>query len=226
MAETIDPSVVEPAVGAVAPTEAPAVEPKDPNAAAAPTAAKGGGGLDDSIIRIPAMQALLSGSPPALSFDQGFTNREEAKTIQTNKDALLKAGIGFYRSLAGDHGVLFNQFYVHGTDLQAADKAGKLLAIAPPFDTINQEVSKSGDGNPVNKIQSIPGGFANPQSTGAPPQAAQGVSVPVSAQPTGSNSQTSKLIAQQVKNLQPGSPTSGPVPGAGRFLNAIQRPVI
>ena len=50
----------------------------------------------------------------------------------------------FYRSLSGQRGVMFNAMRIHPQDIQAADKAGKLLSsVAPDFDLVNHEVGKS-----------------------------------------------------------------------------------
>lgn len=209
------PPTVEPAPNAA---QQPPVEPTQPQEAK--------GGLPDALIQIPAMQALLAGKPPALSFDQGFKNKDEANLITGSKDALMKAGIGFYRSLSGDLGVMFNQLHIHGSDLQAADKAGKLLTIAPPFDSINSQVAKSGDKNPILGVDKTSNGFASPQSVQSPPQANTGMAPAPELPASKPRQEPQKLLAARVKNLQPGSPTSGPVPGAGRFLNQVLKPVV
>ncbi len=177
------------------------------------------GAFPDELLQIPAMQALFAGAPPALSASLAdFAKRPETKLITGNKEALMKAGIGLYRSLAGDTGVLFNQLHINGEDLIQADKEGRLLEVAPPFDSINEATSKSGDQNPVISA-SVPGGpkTATPALPASPSPSAGG------NQPAAVETQTN---AARIKNLSPGGPTTGMSPGAGRVLNTILKPVI
>lgn len=210
MAVGIEP-VVEPLP--IAPQQ-PAVEPVTP-VESAPVSAEAA--LPDEILRVPAFQALFAGAPPALSSPlKGAEKRPEAKLVTENKDALLAAGIGLYRSLGGDLGVLFNQMYIHPSEIQAADKEGRLLEIAPPIDSINGEVAKSGKNNPVMSAKTPTGPKTAPVP--APPQFASGGGLPASSE--------AKLTSARIKNLTPGAPTSGPAPGAGRVFNAIFKPTV
>jgi hypothetical protein len=171
------------------------------------------GGFSDDLLKIPAMQALFAGQPAALSTSlKDFAKRPEAKVIQSHKDELQKAGIGLYRSLAGDLGVLFNQLHIAGQDIVAADKAGRLLEVAPPFDQVNSAVASSGEANPVMNA-AVPQG---PKTAGIPP-------IPASPAPA---SVQNKTATARIKSLSPGSPTSGAAPGAGRILNSIMKPVV
>jgi hypothetical protein len=182
------------------------------------------------------MQALIAGSPPAVSANlKEFGSNPAAKLIQANAGLLKQAGMGFYRSLSGDLGVIFNQFHVHPEDIQAADKAGKLSLIAPPFDTVNHAISKSGLRNPVLRPQGGAPTALAPASLKAPPQISAGLpgplppgatpAAPPMVRPPPASVQT-KLMAARAKNLSPGSPSSGPVPGAGRLLNQILTPTV
>lgn len=200
--------VVEPKQSA--PVEA-EVTPKP--GAEAPKAASGT--LSDDLLQIPAMQALFSGQPAALSTPiKEFSSRPEAKIIEDNKDAIQRAGVGFYRSLAGDLGVLFNQLHIAGQDLVEADKAGRLTEVAPPFDEVNQAVSTSGEANPVLSAQ-VPGGAKTANVAAPAPSPAP---APASVQ--------NKLTTARLKNMALGSPTSGPQPGAGRVLNTLLKPAV
>ena len=170
-------------------------------------------GFSDELLQIPALQALFAGAPPAVSTPlKEFAQRPEAKLIEDNKDALLKAGVGFYRSLGGDLGVLFNQLHIAGQDLQEADKAGRLLEIAPPFDQVTEQIAGSGEAHPSLSAQ-VPAGAKTAAPQAIPPSPA-----PASVQ--------NKQMTARLKNLQPGSPTSGPAPGAGRIMNQILKPVV
>lgn len=199
------------------------VQPKNQTKAAVEEAApkvSGAGSLPDEILQIPAMQALFSGSAPALSASlAAFANRPEGKLIQSNKDALMKAGMGLYRGLDGDTGVLFNQFYLNGEELKEADKNGQLAQIAPSFDSVNQSVGQSGAENPVLKAGQVPQGFKTGSSASAAPPA-------VGPVPPASAGTQRQAMAARVTNMKPSSPTSGPKPGSGRLLNSILKPVV
>jgi hypothetical protein len=173
-------------------------------------------------LKIPAFAGLFAGQPPAFSANpKELGARPEGKLIEENVEGLKKMGIGLYRSLGGDVGVLFNQFYITGEELKAADEAGKLQEIAPPFDAVNQQVAGMGqDQHPAAKQREQPQGFkVAPAPT--PPQVGSPVTAPAPATPKDIKAQQARM-----KNMQPGSPTSGPQPGAGRLLNSILKPVI
>jgi len=216
----------------------------DPNAAnpnANPDAAgKPPAVLPDKLLHLPAMQALMAGNPPAVSVNiKTFEKNPAAKLISSNKDLLLQAGMGFYRSLSGSIGVIFNQMHIHPADLQAADRAGKLGLIAPSFDVVDHAVHKSGVTNPVLNQHHVPNGFKPamlpqppqiadetppgmaPGATGNPPAPMAAPSV----KPPAASIQR-KIMGQRVKNLSPGAPTSGSQPGAGRLMNQIMQPVV
>lgn len=210
-----------PAAPEVAPIDgAPAAPPVAPTDEAVPTEDSG---LPDELIAIPAFQGLLAGSPGAISASiEDFAKRPEGQLIQQNKDALLAAGIGLYRSLAGDLGVLFNQSYVNGEDLKTADKEGRLTEVAPPFDEVNQQLAGSGDANPILNSQP-PTGIKQPGAPSILPPVASTEAPPAGpmAPPT-----PQKAVSAKMRNLALGSPTSGPAPGQGRILNSILKPVL
>lgn len=214
MATESPPVVVEPRTPAATPavesgTEAPAAE-----------SGTGAGSLPDEILQIPAMQAVFAGQPAAVSAPlEAFSKRPEAKLIADNRDALMRAGMGLYRSLGGDLGVIFNQLRLNGEQLKQADQAGKLLEIAPPFDAVNQSVASSGENNPVMNAQ-VPGGAA-----GAVPAPSQFDSAVRGPAPLPAGAQKS-LTNARIKNQMLGKPSEGPKPGAGRLLNNILKPVL
>jgi len=118
--------------------------------------------------------------------------------------------MGLYRSLGGDLGVIFNQLKLNGEQLKAADQAGKLLEVAPPFDVVNQQVAGSGEGNPVLSAQPPTGAAGN-----TPAAANQMKSAVRSPAPMPASSQKS-LTNARLKNLGPSKPT-----GQGQLLQSI-----
>jgi len=191
------------------------VEPKSSTPEVTPTTQSQGGDFPDELLQLPAIRGLFAGAPPAFSTAIAtFEKRPEAKLIADNKDALQRAGVGLYRSIAGDLGVMFNQLYLAGNDLMEADKQGRLLEVAPPFDQVSQSISQSGEGNPVLNA-STPSG---PKTADVPTPGPSPSPAPASTQ--------NKLTTARIKNVSQGAPTSGPAPGAGRILNSILKPVI
>ncbi len=197
------PVEVEPTEGAVKPPEGP------------PTAS-GENALPEPLLRIPAFQGLIAGQPAAISADiKTFASLPEAKLIAENAAGLERAGIGRYRSLGGDLGVLFNYLYITPEELKAADAAGKLAEVAPPFDVVNQQIATSGENNPVLKHSGqVPESFKQ----AAPPVPPQALSPGQGGLAPGAQK---ALTIARAKNLQAGQPTEGPKPVQGRILNNV-----
>lgn len=213
------------------------VEPTSPTSSTSPTAQppvdkEAAADLPEELLAIPAIQAVLAGTPPATSMPiKGADNRDEVKLIADNKEPLIEAGMGFYRSLSGQLGVMFNSLRIHPDDLVAADKTGTLPSVAPDFDALNQELGKSGRNHPLLNANLPPAAPASPVSALRPPQAASGAmpqaqATPGARIPPPPASVARKLAAQRVLNLRAGSPTSGPAPGAGRLTNQVLQPAM
>jgi hypothetical protein len=171
------------------------------------------------VMQIPAFQALFAGQPPAVSGSLKEMNKSpEADALRKHKDLLMEAGIGLYRSMSGDTGVIFNQFYISPQQLKDADNAGTLMEIAPSIQEVNQSVATSGDAHPVlTHSGEVPGSFASAPAPTMPT---------ASAAPGPSPSTTGKLATARKQQVLPGSPTSGPRPGGGRVLNSILKQVV
>lgn len=197
------------------------VQPAQPQAQSNPidTPEEQATALPPDVLKLHPIQALIAGTPAAVSMHvDAFKKTDEAKDIVKNADQLKEAGFGFYRSLNHTTGVIFNALHVHPEDLLAADKAGKLEQIAPPWNRVAHAVSKSGLGHPALSGKGVPQAPAT-ATPPPPPQSGQMVAPePASAQ---TKTQTARLMA-----LQPGAPTSGPAPGQGRLLNSILKPVV
>ena len=177
-------------------------------------------GLPPAVLKLHPIQALIAGTPPATSMPiEAFKKTPEAETIVKNGDALKQAGFGFYKSLNGHTGVIFNALHIHPQDIQAADKAGKLEQIAPPWNHVAHVISKSGSDHPALLSKGVPAGPATATPV-PPPQSATGMVAPEPASAQ-TKTQTARLMA-----LQPGAPTSGAAPGQGRLLNSILKQVV
>jgi hypothetical protein len=175
-------------------------------------------------MKMHAVQGLLSGAPAATSVDiSQFSKTEDGKTLAKYWSDLQQAGLGVYKSMSGDTGVIFNQLYIHPQDIQQADKAGKLHLIAPPWTKVEHEISKAGAGHPAFGHKGAPGqaAMATPP---APPQAATGAIQPA-GKPLPARAQN-ELLAARLAAQNPTVPTGGPVPGGGQLLNKVLRPVV
>lgn len=204
-----------------APPEAVAPAPAGPPAAPEDDSA----GLSPDLVQIPAMQALLAGSPAAVSVPiAGFEKTPEGKAIVSNKDSLLDAGVAFYTSLSGDLGVMFNRMFVSDAEIKAADSAGKLAEVAPPLANVNQMVGSAGGSHPL--LGELPPSKGFQPGTPPPitplPDTGGGPITPASP----AKKIQDKVLGAKMLATAPGSPTSGPKPGAGRLLNQILKPVI
>lgn len=211
--------LVEPLSTAPAVTPPP-VEPTAEQPAGSPTGERQqqqGAELPEELLKLSSLQALFAGQPPAVSVNLEQAKKlPEAKLILKNKDKLINAGLGFYRSLGGDLGVTFNQLYISGDEIKAADAAGQLEQVAPNVQTVDQTIAKSGRENPILKTAGPPRGLRTPP---VPMPAQIGTKPP----PAGAQRATARA---RVMNLQPGAPTSGPAPGSGRLLNTIMKQVV
>jgi hypothetical protein len=171
--------------------------------------------LPDELLQLPSIQGLMSGTPGAFSATlKSFEKDPAAKLIAKSKDALMGAGIGFYRSLSGTEGVVFNSLFVSADEIKAADAAGQLSSVAPSFDQVNADIGASGANNPVLAEVERPTGM----KSSMPAPVAQVAPMPAGAQKT--------LASKRAQNLQIGPATSGANAGAGTLLRSIMRPVL
>lgn len=235
MAQTAQPVIQSNGVPSGAMGNAPATPPPvqqvqsqpetapDPNSAPeqAPEQSQG---LPPELLELPAIQGLIAGAPNAVSMDiSNFAKTDAGKLIAQNQQDIQEAGLGFYKSIHGDVGVIYNQLHVHPADLQAADKAGKLTSIAPPWSKVDHALSKAGAAHPALRHAGAP--TAPPMATPmAPPQAATGI-VPTPGKPLAAQAQ-SKLLQARIAATQPVAPTGGPVPGGSQLLNRVLRPIV
>lgn len=219
----MDASEVMP--NAAAPAPAPAVtsappipEGNQPDKAPPP--------MPPALLKIPAFSGLLTGKPGAFSLPiKESKNRADLQDFAKYKDWLGRAGMYVYSALDGKTGVVANALYIHPEELKAADAAGQLHQIAPPFDAVNHTIGKSGTAHPaLDTNHKIPVGLKGPPVP-QPPVAASAAPPAPNLPPPPASAQR-KVLTAQVNNMQPGGPTSGPAPGAGNLLRNILRPVV
>lgn len=174
-------------------------------AAAAPSPVKGPNPaamldlLPADVLDNPVIFALAKGAPGAVSAPKKSKD-PVVKSVIANAEPLVAAGFGIYESIDKKTDVLFNTQAVDVGDLQEADQQGRLLEVAPSFDTIKG-------------AQPAGAGAVAPASSALPP------AVTPESQPA--PSVQNKLMNARTKNLQPQGPTGGAAPGAGQILNSI-----
>ena len=165
--------------------------------------------VPDEVLEIPAIAGLLHGAPPAI-YAERTRKDPEIQTVIKNIKPLEEAGFGIYNSADGKLAVFYNSAYVNQDELAKADKAGNLTEVVPSFDSVQGQLNAAISGTPPAAGAALPGAPMVNSAAGAPPS---------------SKTQTS-LATKRANNLQVGSPTSGPAPGAGRILNNILKPTI
>lgn len=173
-----------------------------------PSGSESATSIPEEVLQIPAIYALLHGAPPAVYAEKNRKDPEIA-TVVKNQKPLLDAGFGFYPSKDGTLTVLYNGAYVTDEQLKQADDAGQLTQVVPSFDSVKKSFDSAISGTPPEP-GAAPGVVAGPPAGGAP----------------ASSKTQNTLATARTKNLQVGSPTSGPVPGRGRILNNILKPTI
>lgn len=184
----------------IVPAGTPAAEPAPTTPTPAEQAPEGKSTIPDDVLAIPAMRALLQGTPPALSAPVGDTS-PEAKAIEAAGQQLMEAGFGFYASKDGKKNVIFNIMQIEPTAIKLADQKGELDTIAPPLAELNQALMSGGKGEtPASAAPPVEGATA-PMPSGAP-----------TAPP---------LTRARIANATVGGPTDGPTPGQGRILSNI-----
>lgn len=191
-------------ISAAPAAQTPAPAPEAP-AKEAP-ATEDGAGLPDALLKeVPALQLLMNGSPPA-TFAARDAQFPELETVAKHIKDLGEAGFGVYGTQDGANIVVFNGLYVTPDELKTADEGGQLASIAVPYEELRSAFDAPGD------AASAP---ADGSAVMAPPMPSGGAAPPQKS-----------VTTARAKNISAGSPTSGPVPGQGRILNNILKPVV
>jgi hypothetical protein len=201
-----DPAAPAPAAAPVAP----APEAEVPSVAVTPEP-KGKPVIPDDVLKIPAFSALLQGAPPAVFAPKGSEQAHPGlKVVTDNYQALIDAGFGFYRPKSAEGMVFFNTQFISPEEVKVADDKGRLAELAPD----------------VNELfgffnENLKGAAPSPEAAPAAPAPTPGPSAP--PPPAGAQ----KAIAgARARAVTPTGPSGGPLPGQGRLLNAILKPVV
>ena len=185
-------------------------EPQATPAASEPTTE-----IPEEVLQIPAVYGLLNGAPPAVYVER--TRKDpEIQTVVKHQKELVDSGFGFYQTKNGKYTVFYNGAYVSPDELKKEDEAGTLTETVAYYDDVKQSFDSAVNGTPSQGGEALPG---EPAAAAAPS------AVPVGGSPPSSRVQNT-LATARVNNLNPGSPTSGPVPGRGRILNNVLKSAI
>lgn len=163
--------------------------------------------LPDEVLKMPILNSLLNGAPPAV-YAPSDAKIPETKVIDKYSKELMGAGFAAYGTADGVNTVLFNQLFVTPEEIKAADANGTLLGqLAIPYEELaaGYEGAKLKDGEKPSEEPTVPAG---------------GMPAPASS------ATDKKLATARIANVAIGSPTSGPAPGQGRILNSALKPVV
>lgn len=159
-------------------------------------------GIPEEVLALPIMAGLLNGAPPAVYTPVGSKSEEISIVLKHGKE-LNAAGFGFFRDEKNKLDVFYNSKFLDPKLIEAAAKKNKIPEVASDLATVTAQ---------LNGAAGEAGGVTPTPSAGGMPSGAVLPDTPVNTARLG--------------NLQPGAPTSGPMPGSGRILNSIVKPVI
>lgn len=177
-----------------------------PKAAPADPAPDNAAELPEEVLKLPVINSLLNGSPPAV-FAAADAKIPEAKIIDKFSKELVNAGFAAYGTSDGVNTVFFNQLFVSSEEIKAADANGTLIGqLAVPYEELaaGYEGAKLKKDEEPTEAASAPAQMPTPQSSAA----------------------DKKMATARLQNVAVGSPTSGPAPGQGRILNSALKPVV
>lgn len=159
-------------------------------------------GVPKEILELPVFAGLLQGAPAGLWVETGSKAPEAVLAVKNGKK-LNEIGLFFDRSKEEGVDIIFNAQYLSPQLVESAKKKGKLKEITSPLSEVSAQLN----------------GAASPEAGGGALLAAG------TPGPSGGLPET-PINTQRLENLQPGSPTSGPLPGQGRVLSSLMKPTI
>lgn len=157
-------------------------------------------GLPVEILEQPVFAGLLSGAPAALWVESGSKDPIAVLAVKNGKK-LNDVGLFFDRSKEEGIDIVFNAQFLSPELVAAAKKKGRLKDIASPLSEVSAAIN---------------GTSAASEAGGATLASGMPSSVPVDG----------SLTTARKNNLEPGSPSEGPMPGSGRVLNSLMKPTI
>lgn len=179
-------------------------------------------GLPKEVQSIPLVQWLSIGKPPAVRvLPQEFY--PELRPLVKNIGEVLKNGLSIYGAQAGD-AVIYNPLFIGPEELQAADQQGNLAQIIPSYGELTNQQPPVLDPATMKEVEGEITDAKRQLTDMQAPPTAQPASMGAPAAPPQMPPPPGPLTASRIKGLMPGSPSSGPVPGGGRILNALLTP--
>jgi len=185
----------------------------------------------------PVLKKIQLGAPPFFRVAPGEYYKS-LEPIEEGVPDLLTHGLEIYGAKNGDY-VLTNPAFAGEDELRAVDESGKLPEVVPTYAQVSGETPTKMDEAAAKRRlatqEKVKRKMAELQTRSPKgdrpaimadlakaPVAKLGAPAPVPAMaaPSGGGSNGS-LQKSRAKNLQPGSPSSGAVPGGGRVLNGL-----
>lgn len=220
-------------INPTAETSAPSGSPAAPAPASAGTegAAVNPFKLPPEIANIKAVQLVSIGAPPAVRINAGEHYPELDPAID-NLDKIIEGGLDVYKTLKEGF-VFYNPLFIRPEELQYLDQNGQLDQVVPDYGEVTgsepAELSDDEVAAFVDRGDGLAQKFGETLGIGqgqqeAPATQAVGTPTPV-PQPSPSTQRAVINQQEQAVKAYGGAPTSGPVPGGGRLLNALLKPV-
>lgn len=181
----------------------------------------------------PLIVGLATGKIPGLNIPHGYENPEAESLLKP----ALAVGLKLFKPVH-DKSIqvsVVNPKTVNPEALRNADHHNTLQKMFPSITSFfphqaKQDKSAKAAGkpptSPAGNTQSPPpvaGAPAPNPTTGVPANSPSTTPVPVLPKPTRT---TAALTNDRVKNLNPGTPTSRPIPGGGLVLNGLLKQVV
>ena len=182
-----------------------------------PTPAPTPSDVPDTIAKNPALVAVLTGQIPGV-LAKGTDVYPSAQNLSDSPEDIDSVGLRLFVSQGDGSRVIYNPAAVSEDEIQAADAAGKLADMFPDYGVLTGEQPVQGDPTVPLDDQLAATGAPSPALDPAGPAA---TTLSAMMPPPPPATITKPLNRERVANLQPGPPTTGPKPGAGRLANML-----
>lgn len=183
--------------------------------------------LPPELARIPAVQLVSVGAPPAVRVGPG-EYYPELDPLVDRIDEVITGGLDIYKAL-DESLVMFNPLFMTAEELIYLDQQGKLATVVPDYGEVTgsqpQEISDEQVASFVDRGDAAAAKMREISGPGEEPTPVQATGTPTPV-PGPTPAEQGAVLNSQAKGIKAfgGEPTSGPRPGGGRLLNALLQP--
>jgi len=195
--------------------------------------------VTDLVKSHPVLKPVFTGELPGIRVKPGIYY-PKAWELAEKAEELFAAGLDIYLAQDGSQ-VLYNPSQMDEEALIKADKDGTLAQVIPDYETVTGEAPVQPDAKIQKEMDEFytkiygapfggaaPGGAALPAGGGNLGADLVGManSAPSAGLPPPPMAAQAAMAKGRMINTAQGAPTSGPMPGAGRTMNNLAKPVI